>query len=122
MQDLEKHMVLDKAQVEELTRALAEVEPALDAARCRDETAAGANCGRAEQLRHSWQKQFEDHHLQSTKQTRDADRCRAEIEVLDQRLLQASRRLEALGKESELHGRLAAFRRHWKTCRHSRKD
>ncbi len=30
LQDLEKHMVLDKAQVEELTQALAEVEPALE--------------------------------------------------------------------------------------------
>ena len=29
LKDLEKHMVLDKAQVEELTRALAEVEPSL---------------------------------------------------------------------------------------------
>jgi len=99
LQDLEKHMVLDKAQVEELTRALAEVGPALDEA-VKAETTADELMADAEQAVQSWQKQFEEHHQQSSEQNRDADRCSADIEVLDQRLLQASRRLEALGKEA----------------------
>ena len=39
LQDLEKHMVLDKAQVEDLTQGLAEVEPALAMAREAEEGA-----------------------------------------------------------------------------------
>ena len=80
LQDLEKHMVLDRAQVEDLTRALAEVEPALAVAR-----------------------QVE------------------EIEVLDQRLLQSSRRIEALRLEAdsintrEMQGEIDELEIHSKT-------
>ncbi len=99
LQDLEKHMVLDKAQVEELTTALAGVEPALDTAREAEDEAL-AEMGKAETAVAGWQKQFELHHLQSTESNREADRARAAIEVLDQRLLQASRRIEALELEA----------------------
>jgi chromosome segregation protein len=99
LQDLEKHMVLDKAQVEELTRALAEVEPALKDA-ITAENKAGEVMAQTELAVQSWQKQFEEHHQQSSDLSRDADRVRADIEVLDQSLLQASRRLEGLGKEA----------------------
>jgi chromosome segregation protein len=100
LKDLEKHMVLDKAQVEELTRALAEVEPALAQA-VTAENKAEELMAQAELAVQSWQKQFEEHHRQSTERNRQADRSRADIEVLDQRLLQAGRRLDALGKETE---------------------
>jgi chromosome segregation protein len=100
LKDLEKHMVLDKAQVEELTRALAEVEPSLAKA-VEAESVSTARLADAEAKVQSWQKQFEEHHRASTERNREADRCRSEVEVLDQRLLQASRRLEGLGKESD---------------------
>jgi chromosome segregation protein len=100
LKDLEKHMVLDKAQVEELTRALAEVEPALKEA-VHTESVAEEVMARAELAVQSWQKQFEDHHLRSSEHNREADRSRADIEVLDQGLLQAARRLEALGRETD---------------------
>jgi len=99
LQDLEKHMVLDKAQVEDLTRALAEVEPALALARAAEDNALG-EMTQADDAVAAWQKQFEQHHLKSTDSNRESDRARAEIEVLDQRLLQASRRIEALRLES----------------------
>jgi len=99
LQDLEKHMVLDKAQVEQLTHGLAEVEPALAMAREVEEGAI-QELSEAEGTVSEWQKQFEQHHLQSTDSNRESDRARAEIEVLDQRLLQASRRIEALGREA----------------------
>jgi chromosome segregation protein len=99
LQDLEKHMVLDKAQVEELTRGLAEVEPALATAREAEEGAVREMTA-ADSAVAGWQKQFEQHHLQSTESNREADHARAEIEVLDQRLLQASRRIEALDREA----------------------
>ena len=100
LQDLEKHMGLDKAQVEELTRGLAEVEPALAEA-IATEGKAEEQMAEAELAVQSWQKQFEEHHQQSSELNRTADRSRAEIELLDQGLLQAARRLEALGKETE---------------------
>jgi chromosome segregation protein len=99
LQDLEKHMVLDKAQVEELTRGLAEVEPALATAREAEESDIQEMTA-ADSAVAGWQKQFEQHHLQSTESNREADHARAEIEVLDQRLLQASRRIEALEREA----------------------
>jgi chromosome segregation protein len=100
LDDLEKHMVLDRAQVEELTSALAKVEPAL-------ETALEAE-GEATDLLHAadgrvaeWQNQFEEYHRLNGEVSSGADGKRAEIEVLDQRLLQSARRLEALDREAE---------------------
>jgi chromosome segregation protein len=99
LNDLEKHMVLDKAQVEELTRALAEVEPQLLAARTEEDAAVAALTAVEEEVA-GWQQGFEQHHRSSTERNRDADRLRADIEVLDQRLLQASRRIEVLDGEA----------------------
>jgi chromosome segregation protein len=99
LQDLEKHMGLDKAQVEDLSRALAEVEPALAVAQKKEEDAI-AEMTEADSAVAGWQKQFEQHHLQSTDSNRESDRTRAEIEVLDQRLLQASQRIKALELEA----------------------
>ena len=97
--DLEKHMGLDKVQVEELTRGLAEVEPALLVA-VDAESKAGKMMEKADGAVQVWQKQFEEHHLQSTQSNRVSDRTRANIEVLDQGLLQASRRLKSLSEET----------------------
>jgi chromosome segregation protein len=114
LHDLEKHRVLDKAQVEDLTRSLAEVEPALQQARAAEE-AALTEMGAAEQAVAAWQKEFEQHHRESTESNREADHARAGIEVLDQRLLQASRRIEALQREAAgidvqaLHKEIAAL-------------
>jgi chromosome segregation protein len=65
LHDLEKHMVLDRAQVEELTQALAGVEPALGTAR-EEEDSAIAALAEADGSVTDWQKQFEQHHLQNT--------------------------------------------------------
>ena len=99
LHDLEKHMVLDKAQVEDLTQALAEVEPRLAKARAEEAEALNAlEAADAEVA--EWQQAFEKHHRVSTERNREADQARAGIEVLDQRLLQASRRLQALDAEA----------------------
>lgn len=119
LQDLEKHKVLDKAQVEELTRAMAEVEPALAAAN-QAEQAAIREMTEAESAVAQWQQKFEQHHLESTESNREADQARSRIEVLDQRLLQASRRIETLEREagsidtSGLQGELKKFEKNSK--------
>jgi chromosome segregation protein len=99
LHDLEKHMVLDKVQVEDLTQALAEVEPALAQA-LKVEESANNELVEAESAVAQWQKSFEQHHLQNVESNREADNKRANVEVLDQRLLQASRRTEALELEA----------------------
>ena len=99
LRDLEKHMVLDKAQVADLSASLAEVEPRLVVAREEEDQAVKA-LTEADAAVSQWQKSFEKHHQASTERNREADRSRAEIEVLDQRLLQASRRIEALDREA----------------------
>jgi len=98
LQDLEKHMVLDRAQVEDLTQALADVEPSLEQAHATEAAALEAMTS-AEQAVAEWQQAFEQHHQQSTESNREADRARADVELLDQRLMQASRRVEALERE-----------------------
>jgi chromosome segregation protein len=100
LKDLEKHRGLDKVQVEELTRSLAEVEPALAQA-VTAEDQANRLMEEADSAVQAWQKQFEEHHQRSTQSNRETDQARAEIEVLDQGLVQASRRLEALALESK---------------------
>ncbi len=99
LRDLEKHMGLDKVQVEELTRGLAEVEPALAEA-VELENKAAEMMEKADSAVQAWQKQFEEHHLKSTQSNRVADRTRADIEVLDQGLVRAARRLESLSGET----------------------
>ena len=100
LEDIEKHMLLDKAQVEELTSSLAEAEPALKKADAAEKEAEKVLTG-AESEVATWQEAFESHHKKSTEAQREADQGRNLIERLDQRMIDASRRLEALGKESE---------------------
>ncbi len=96
--DIEKHMLLDKAQVEELTRSLAEARPALAQAETA-EAEAESTLSEADKQVAAWQEAFEAHHLRSTEAQRMAEQNRSRIEHLDHRLMEASRRLEALEKE-----------------------
>ena len=100
LSDLEKHLVLDRAHVEELTQALAEVEPALASA-VEAERMANEHMASAEAEVQSWQTGFEKHQQQSAENHRETDLKRAEVTNLDQRMIQASRRLEVLTKETE---------------------
>ena len=99
LRDLEKHQVLDRAQVEDLAQSLAGVEPRLAAA-VKEEEAATEAFAAAESAVSDWQAAFEKHHRVSTQSNREADQERAGIEVLDQRLLQAARRIESLEQEA----------------------
>ncbi len=100
LNDLEKHMVLDRAHVEELTQGLADVEPALEQATAA-EIKASEVMAAAEAEVHDWQSKFEVHHSKNAECHREADLKRAEATNLDQRMMQSSRRLELLGKETE---------------------
>ena len=99
LRDLEQHRGLDKVQEEELTSGLAEVEPALLNA-VKAENKVAKMMEKADGAVQVWQQHFEEHHQQSTQNNRVADRTGAEIEVLDQGLMHASRRLESLSEET----------------------
>jgi len=100
MQDMEKHMVLDRAQVEDLTTKLAEIEPALADAE-KAETGADTLMHAAEAEVSSWQESLEQHHIKSNDLNRKADGYRATVEMLDGRMQDASTRLETLAGETE---------------------
>jgi chromosome segregation protein len=100
LNDIEKHIVLDRAQVEDLSQALAEVEPALVQAVAAEEQATD-QLAEVEAQVQSWQEAFEQHHHRNAECQREADLRRAEIANLEQRMVQATRRLETLGQETE---------------------
>ena len=100
LKDLEQHMLLDRAQVGDLTSALAEMEPALADAESA-ESAADRELGDAEGEVQAWQEGLERHHKASNELNRRADSLRAALEVLDQRMVGADSRLQELRSETE---------------------
>ena len=100
LQDMEQHMVLDRAQVEDLTTRLAEVEPALEKSQ-KEETDADEEMHAAEAEVASWQESLEKHHVRNNELNRTADSLRATVEMLDGRMQDASSRLENLANETE---------------------
>ena len=100
LQDMEKHMVLDRAQVEDLTTRLAEVEPALAKAR-EEELNADAEMHTAETEVHVWQETLEKHHVKNNELNRKADSLRATVAMRDGRMQDAGTRLKNLAGETE---------------------
>ena len=100
LKDMEQHMVLDRKQVEDLTARLAEVEPALRKAQ-ENESAADAEMQSAEAEVQVWQERLEKHHIKNNELNRKADGIRASIEMLDNRMQNAARRLQKLAEETE---------------------
>jgi len=100
LQDMEQHMVLDRAQVEDLTTRLAEVEPALDKAQ-KEETSADTELQQAEVAVASWQESLEVHHVKNNELNRKADSQRSTVEMLDGRMHDASTRLKNLAGETQ---------------------
>jgi len=98
MQDMEKHMVLDRAQVEDLTGKLAEAEPGLKRAQ-EQEAAADAELQAAETEVAGWQERLEKHHVRNNELNRKAESQRATIAMLDGRMQDAAVRLENLAAE-----------------------
>ncbi|MDZ4730745.1 MAG: chromosome segregation protein SMC [Xanthomonadales bacterium] len=99
LNDIEKHIGLDRAQVEDLTRSLAEAEPALKQAQGVEE-AANETLQTVETEVQAWQESFEQHHQKSADAQRQADLQRAQISSLEQRMLQNVRRMETLQQET----------------------
>jgi chromosome segregation protein len=100
LKDLEQHMVLDRAQVEDLTARLAQAEPELSKAQ-QAESAADRELKDAEAEVQAWQDQLEEQYQESKALSQAADQLRARIEVLDQRMAAASERKAELENQTE---------------------
>ena len=100
LQDMEQHMVLDRAQVEDLTTRLAEVEPALEKAQ-KEEASADTELHAAEADVARWQEDLEKHHVKNNDLNRTADSLRSTVEMLDGRMQDAANRLKNLTGESK---------------------
>jgi len=100
LQDMEQHMVLDRAQVEDLTSRLAEVEPALEKAQ-KEEAVADEEMHAAETEVANWQENLERHHVKNNELNRKADSFRATVEMLDARMQDAANRLKNLAGETK---------------------
>ena len=92
-------MVLDRAQVEDLTSRLAEVEPALEKAQ-KEESSADEELHAAEAGVSSWQENLEQHHVKNNELNRTADSLRATVEMLDGRMQDSAGRLKNLAGET----------------------
>ncbi len=100
LQDMEKHMVLDRAQVEDLTAKLAGLEPALAKAQQEEATAdTGMQAAEAEVA--GWQERLEKHHVRNNDLNRKTDNQRASLAMLDGRMQDASVRLQKLAGETD---------------------
>ena len=102
LQDLEQHMVLDRAQVEDLTSRLAKADPDLNVAR-EAEASADETLRGIEVEVQQWQDQLESQYQEGRAFNQAADQLRARIEILDRRMADASER------ESELKTQSAAL-------------
>src|SRR5690606_6752734 len=100
LKDMEQHMVLDRKQVEDLTSKLAEAEPALKTSQ-EVESATDAEMQSAEAEVQSWQERLEKHHINNNELNRKAEGIRSSIEMLDNRMQNADRRLQKLAEEAE---------------------
>ena len=100
LKDMEQHMVLDRAEIEDLTNRLAEVEPALAKAQ-NEESAADKELHASEAEVASWQEEIEQHHVKNNELNRKADSLSATVEMLDTRMQDASSRLNNLAGETK---------------------
>jgi chromosome segregation protein len=100
LKDVEQHMMLDRAQVEDLTTKLAANEPALREAE-QAESGADRELVDAEAAVQAWQEQLEAQYQEGKELNQLADGLRARIEVLDQRMAAAAERLAELEDQTE---------------------
>ncbi len=99
LNEARQHLQLDKAQVDEITQALAELEPALEERKQAENSAAEA-LEKAEAELASWQERWDAHQESATATDRQVELLRVRIEHLDERMGRASQRLEALRDDS----------------------
>ena len=98
LKDLEQHIVLDRAQVEQSSVELAHLEPELEKAIGAEAAADKAN-QEAEAAVAKWQARFDAHMTEAGAKTQQAEIDKTTIDHLEQRITSASRRIKELASE-----------------------
>ncbi|GAB6041945.1 chromosome segregation protein SMC [Endothiovibrio diazotrophicus] len=101
--ELHAHIERDRAQLEELTAALAEDEPALELARAAEEASGEARIG-AEERMQAWQEAWDDFNRRAAEPTQTAQVERSQIEHMERQMERQRQRADRLDEE---RGRLA---------------
>ena len=99
LNELQQHLVLDKAQVQETSELLARLNPELETAR-EAERQAQSDAERSDERLESWQQRWQAHQEGAGVATSEAELLRQRIEHLDDRMSRAAERLKALDEQS----------------------
>ncbi|MEE4329435.1 MAG: AAA family ATPase, partial [Wenzhouxiangella sp.] len=99
LNELKQHLVLDKAQVSETSKLMAELTPRLEQARS-DESAAAETLEQADAALNDWQQRWQDHQSESARARNRSDLLRQRIEHLDDRMNRAAERLGTLERDA----------------------
>ncbi|MBE9549796.1 MAG: chromosome segregation protein SMC [Proteobacteria bacterium] len=99
LNDLKRHIVLDRTQVEDLTTALAQLEPELSKTDQMQADFTRVLEDKDSDTR-SWQEKFDAHRQEAAEISGRAELKQAGIEHLDQRMSQTRKRLDALKLQS----------------------
>ncbi|TVS11237.1 MAG: chromosome segregation protein SMC [Wenzhouxiangella sp.] len=123
LNDLQQHLILDKAQVSETSELIARLQPELEQARSA-ETQALAQAEQGEQAVGHWQQQWQEHQQSSAQAAAHAELLRQRIEHLDDRMGRAAERIRNLAAqggaaaEEEVQGQLGRAREELEAAGH----
>ena len=97
-QEAEQHVAIDRNKQEAAQRGLGEIEPQLNGAEEKSQTASQA-LAQAEQMMHEWQTAWEEFNRQASEPSQQAEVERTRIQHLEQKLEQLQQRLQRAEQE-----------------------
>jgi len=103
LSEVETHIRLDGARLEELVQGLATIEPESAAARERVELSAGALAD-AEQAMRAWQSEWDEFNRRAAERSQSAQVERTRLDHLERHVQQLDTRLQRMGEEQQALG------------------
>ncbi len=101
--EIETHIRLDSARLQELAQNIATIEPDLLAARERVERSAG-ELAEAEQSMRAWQSEWDEFNRRTAERTQSAQVERTRLDHLERHVQQLDTRLQRMGEEQQTLG------------------
>jgi len=101
--DVDAHIRLDSTRLEELSQAIAGIEPELDAARERMDHSAG-ELADAEQAMRAWQSEWDEFNSRAAERAQSAQVERTRLDHLERHVQQLDTRLQRMGEEQRTLG------------------
>jgi chromosome segregation protein len=104
--DIEEHIRIDAARLEELARGITAIEPELGAARQRAEQST-VTLQEAEQAMHAWQREWDEFNRLAAERSQSAQVERTRLDHLDRNMQQLDGRLQRMDQEQQSLGSLS---------------